>query len=232
MTPIILAAGLIVGASLGASAPTCLVRNVRTGEVGHSLQVAVDAAEDSDTLKIRGTCVGNAVIVGTSLHLVGVPTIERPTPTLDGGEVDRVLELRRGTFTIRDLLVTNGAGVVEGEGIYLGRASRLALRGSASISDNTAQGGGVIFTHGGTIKLHDSSSVAGNRAGSYAGGGIHAEADERPHDVLRARARMNDAPLLVLCDVDRADPSARRGSAGCGSLLGRQRALVPLVGRR
>lgn len=235
---LLLAAGLLVGASPGATAATCEVSNSRTAAVRHSLQAAVDASTDRDTLQIRGTCVGNTTIHGMSLRLVGIPTETQPTPTLDGGEIDRVLELEEARFTIRDLLITDGAALAgsgDGGGIFLrdrigGVEARLVLRGSTSVSGNIAEdGGGGIFTAGGTIDLGGHASVTSNRAGEWGGGGIKAvytDAPDLPEIVLNDSASVSEnvgalgggihIHMGILTVHDSASVSGNAGALGGG----------------
>jgi hypothetical protein len=169
----------LLGATLALAPPVaaagCSVRNDRTGTTTDTLQAAVDASAEHDTLLIEGTCVGKTDITGTSLRLEGVPTTEQPTPTLDGGGISRVLALRVARVVVRDLTITNGTGGWGG-GVHL-LGGRLALRGTSSVTANSAtwSGGGIgskySVRYRSTIAMNDTSSVSGNAAG-LAGGGI------------------------------------------------------------
>jgi len=179
----VLIAVLLVGVPATArpmAVATCSVKNARTGAITHTLQAAVNATLDRDTLLIKGTCIGKTAIRSKSdyqvLRLKGVPTTEQPTPTLDGGGIGRVLAVY-ATTVLRDLTITNGFTTGRGGGIrFTGEGAKLSLKGDTSVTGNTAGYGGGIsaeFSAGFTpvIVMHDSSSVSGNTAGY--GGGIY-----------------------------------------------------------
>jgi hypothetical protein len=153
---------------------TCRVTNLRTDTTylgnGSNLQKAINAAKRSDTLRIKGRCVGNFSI-SKGIKLRGVSTTRFPFATLDGGDSHQVLSISRGTVVIRDLRVTNGrdgSNPSLGGGIF--NMATLTLSGSTSVQGNVGFLGGGIHNHG-VLTLLDSSSVRINR-GSM-GGGIY-----------------------------------------------------------
>jgi predicted outer membrane repeat protein len=128
--------------------PPCLVSNERTG-VGHrTAQDAIAASASGDTLIVKGTCPGTAIIPSfRTLTLKGVSNPSFGIATLDGGGAPIVAVLANATATLSNLVITNGAGFLGG-GVYNGGI--LTLTGS-SVTNNTASlvGGGIYNTGGG-----------------------------------------------------------------------------------
>lgn len=167
-------AGTAAPPEAGASqqTPVCVVEIERTGDTFSVLQTAVDGSVSGDTLLVSGSCIGEATIVRTRLVLEGVPTGERPAPTLDGSGVGRVLTVGASRVVLRGLTVTDGRARMGG-GVYLHDGSWLSLNDSSSVTGNTAEfRGGGIFSYMSTVTLNDSSSVTRNTAGGF-GGGIY-----------------------------------------------------------
>jgi hypothetical protein len=75
---------------------SCAISNARTHKGYDGLQAAVDAAKARDTLEVKGTCVGSAS-VDREITLAGVVNKAFPgTPTLDGNQSGRVLNVMAG----------------------------------------------------------------------------------------------------------------------------------------
>ncbi len=156
-------------------AAACSVRNDGTGMTYDTLQAAVDASAEGDSLLVEGTCVGTTVIHHTTLRLRGVPSIGQPISTLEGAGSGRVLRLRSANVVITDLAITNGSSL-RGAGIKFSHG-RLVLNGVTSIFGNAAtEGGGGIyqavldFSRPSYLSLTDSASVSGNTSEGDAGG--------------------------------------------------------------
>jgi Periplasmic copper-binding protein (NosD) len=143
----------------GATPPSCLVSNERTGLGSKSLQGAIDATSAGDTLVVKGTCLGNSVI-GKNLTLRGVNTKPFGVATLDGGDfsgsVLGIGSLDAVAVSIDGLTVTHGAVA----GITLGGlfSTRVELS-NTTVADN---GSGIgCQTLGCDVSLSD-STVSGN----------------------------------------------------------------------
>lgn len=166
-----LAATTLMGPTHTLAAPTCSVENRGTGTRYETLRSAVDASVDHDVLLVTGTCVGETAIRGTTLRLVGVPTADRPHPTLDGEGVSRVLVVSHARVVIRDLTITDGRARFGGGGVLVW-SGRLTLKGSAAVTGNTATVGSGGISNRGTLILGGSAAVTGNTS-RYGSGGIH-----------------------------------------------------------
>jgi nitrous oxidase accessory protein NosD len=99
-----------VQAGSAAGGPPCLVSTEGSGPPARSLQAAIDAAAAGDTLIVKGTCIGTAMIT-KDLTLRGVsngPFVA----TLDGNGAGPVLSVT-GTVVVAldNLLVTNAPPV-------------------------------------------------------------------------------------------------------------------------
>jgi hypothetical protein len=168
-------AAVLAGPASAAPTPnrSCSVRDVTTSATyrysatGTSpLATAISAAGANDTLRIRGTCVGDFVI-GASLTLDGVNF-----PTLNGDGAGTTLEIDAGTVTVQNLTITggnafNGGGVLETGGA-------LTLANSIVKHNAATNAGGGIYTSGGALTL-TGTSVRHNSAGR-SGGGIASSA--------------------------------------------------------
>ncbi|MGH7264183.1 MAG: choice-of-anchor Q domain-containing protein, partial [Candidatus Rokuibacteriota bacterium] len=106
--------------------------------------------------------------IATSITLQGVGS---DATILDGGGLDRVLDIRPGaTVVIADLTIRNGAapGGEDGGGIRNGGVLTLV---DVAVSRNTAGGGGGGIASTGTLRVRR-SRVTENAAGGTSGGGI------------------------------------------------------------
>src|SRR5206468_3163562 len=104
----------------------------------------ITAASPGDTLKIKGTCLGNFT-VDKNLTLQG-----NTTATLDGNDLGTVLTIS-GTPTVHliDLLITGGLSATNGGGIdHAG--GPLTLR-RVTVQDNEAMSGGGIYSGAGAL---------------------------------------------------------------------------------
>jgi hypothetical protein len=149
--------------------PSCAISNARTHKGYDALQAAVDAAKAGDTLEIKGTCVGSTS-VGRDITLDGVVNKAFPeTPTLDGNQSGRVLNITAGKATIRGLAITNGRTEGDGGGILIGAGASAALFDSAVRANAAGSGsfGGGIEANGNLLLIR--SEVTGNTAGSSGG---------------------------------------------------------------
>ncbi|MFL5797772.1 MAG: choice-of-anchor Q domain-containing protein [Actinomycetota bacterium] len=141
-----------------------------------NLQAKIQTAPAGGTILVKGTCVGNFLIVGKGLTIKG-----NPTATLDGGDLFRPLGINSPGKVVHLVGLTVTGGVAQfGAGI-LDQAGGLTLDwvtvrdNLATSSSAPATGGGILS--GGNLTLTD-STVSGNRArttdsgGEADGGGI------------------------------------------------------------
>jgi hypothetical protein len=132
-----------------------------------NLQTVIDSASDGDVVAISGVCVGNFVVPGTSLTLLGFGK----RPTLDGGGgsgivVSWIQSMNRTAstrLTISGLTIRNGGGGVVGSFLPL------TLTRSV-IANNSGEGIGSIFAD----IVIDSSTIANNEVGMHLSQGSHA----------------------------------------------------------
>lgn len=150
--------------------PSCAISNARTHKGYDALQAAVDAAKAGDTLEIKGTCVGSTS-VDRDITLKGVVNKAFPgTPTLDGNQSGRVLNITAGEATIRNLVIANGRlPDGDGGGILIGAGASAALVDSVVRANAAGSGsfGGGIEANGNLLLIR--SAVTGNTAGSSGG---------------------------------------------------------------
>ncbi len=156
-----LVAGMVgmAGSPASAAPAKCQVKNLTT-QVNYNgrLQSAIDAANNGDTIRVKGVCIGNFLIPGagsvTNLTLVGQPG-HKVRSTLDGNHSGTVLTVDFVTssvhVTIKNLRITGGS-----LGIF--NLGSLTLNGRSSVSENRGSG---IETPGSLI-MNDRSSVSGN----------------------------------------------------------------------
>jgi hypothetical protein len=160
----------LVGAALLATVPAvtlgadpCRVRNVDQGTKGGSLKAMAAAANDGDTLRVRGVCRGE-VIVGDDITIRGVGD----APAVTGQDARRVFRIKASAdVTIRDLVIRNGrapnvSGLRGGGGIR--NRGEVTLT-QVVVRHNHSGGGGV---GGGILNFSDlvirGSTIRGNRA--------------------------------------------------------------------
>jgi hypothetical protein len=149
------------------------VSNDRTGFGARSLQAAIDAASQGDTLIINGTCVGPSTL-DKPLTLQGVSNKAFGVATLDGDHRGPVLS--SGGATIRNLTITNGLGfgiayamgltlidsVVAGnDGIGIWGADMTIVH--SVVADNTGRGI-ALFAVTFAARI-DHSTISGNGGG-------------------------------------------------------------------
>ena len=153
-----------------AGAKSCWVKNSTlhtsaSGATGAVLQSTIDAAGSGNTLEVRGRCVGQVLINGKSLTLIGIGKHRSGMAALVGG----VAVTFSGTVTLRDLLITSG-GTSPGGGIG-NDGGIVTLSGSTQVTGNSSVSGGGIRNIGGTVTLNDTVQVNSNTA--VFGGGIY-----------------------------------------------------------
>jgi hypothetical protein len=88
---------------------------------------------------------------------------------------DRVLEVHGATVTLRDLLLTGGLPLENGDGGGLRNNGGAVTLERVSIVGNRAVGGGGVANASGTLRMA-ASSVTGNDAGAGDGGGLRNDA--------------------------------------------------------
>jgi hypothetical protein len=174
------AAGLV--SSADAARTKCRVVNAGSGTSYRTPQEAVDAASPGDTLRVRGTCVGDTRVT-KSLTIAGE---RRHATTLDGGNdaqhpgsvltVAGGLGLPQVNVTVSDLTITGGYLPTEpgaglgfgGGGISNGTEDNLTLNDTTVIGNHAPSGGGIW--NGLALIVLNHSTVTGNTAQN--GGGI------------------------------------------------------------
>ncbi len=170
-----LLAGIPGPTALAADSSACRVRNVTQDTRATSLKAMVAAAQDGDTLRVRGTCRG--AVIERDLTIVGVDD----DAILTGRDQDRVLRIRAGaTVTLRHLRIAHGLAQTGGA---------IHNRGDLTMVDTIVQrnfgsGGGGIATYG-VLRMKD-SIVRRNR--SWYAGGVYVGAGK----VTLTRTRVTD----------------------------------------
>ena len=113
-----LVAGMVgmVGSTANAAPTKCQVKNLTTlVNYNGRLQSAIDAANNGDTIRVKGVCIGNFLIPGagsvTNLTLVGQPG-HKVRSTLDGNNSGTVLTVDFVTSSVnaayRKLIMLRG----------------------------------------------------------------------------------------------------------------------------
>ncbi len=118
-----------------------------------SIQAAVDAAVDGDTVRVaQGTYPENVTIAGKAISLIGAGAA---TTIIDGGGHDRgiaVLNVQPGTATIAGFTIRNGSAPgTEGGGLYAVDSNTI-VRDNV-LTANTACFGMALSAVGGSLKL-------------------------------------------------------------------------------
>jgi predicted outer membrane repeat protein len=172
----------------------------------------VKAAVDGDTLRVKGTCRSEDVVIRSDVTVTGTGT-RHPRPVLTGSGRLRVVRvvadarvrlrhltiangsggiLNYGSLTLVDSVVRDNSAPEFGGGILSwGEEADLRLVGSV-VRQNVADWGGGIRNENGTLTLTD-SVIRDNRAEDGGGGGI---ADEGGTMTVRgSRIRRNAATL-------------------------------------
>jgi predicted outer membrane repeat protein len=166
-----LVASLLVSSGVDAKPPSqCDIANSRLHARYVTLQAAVDAAGAGDSLRVKGTCVGNTA-VNKDLTILG-----QPRATLDGNNAGSVVTIGARvlglfpTVTMSDLTITHG-NAAAGGGILL-QGSLTLLRSTVTGNVAAGEGGGILVDDNGSgvLTLDQGSVVAGNTASG--GGGI------------------------------------------------------------
>ena len=158
----------LAAGTTAAGRPTCLVSNERTGVGLRSMQDAVDAASDGDTLVIKGTCDSedSFVLITKDLRLKGVSNPAFGTATVTAS-FDVLVILGEVTVVVDQLTIHAGVAEFSGGGVYTDYGT-VTLNRSTVTGGRAAEGGG-IYNYSGTVILNE-SSVTGNVATN--GGGI------------------------------------------------------------
>ncbi|HEU5255465.1 MAG TPA: hypothetical protein VFU28_05725 [Vicinamibacterales bacterium] len=164
------------------SARPCRVVNDTQGrhfppDSGQALEDAIAAANPDDELHISGICRGTYELT-QNIRLIGVPTRQFPTPTLDGEEAGTTLRISsRATATLTGLTITGGnsAGPEVDPIAFLGGGidnnGNLTLISCVVIGNSAPhprEGGGIL--NRGSLVLREGSIVSGNVAGDEGGG--------------------------------------------------------------
>jgi fibronectin-binding autotransporter adhesin len=178
----------------------CLAKNQRTGAVYGVLQDAIDEAQDTDEIRVSGTCRGvqsrmvngqvisQTAIITKSLTLAGGydstfsnnPVTEPVTTTLDARGMGRTLVIT-GSFpvVVSRLTLANGnatglgggPGGADAGGALYNYASTLTARG-LTVADSQAAYGGGAYNTAGQIKWYEEHSLFIGNTATY-GGGIY-----------------------------------------------------------
>ena len=170
----------MAGAGAGATAAsaattTCLVVDTNSNHSYTSLEAAVTAAAQGDTVFVKGTCTGTTEI-GKNLTVSGQSASGTKTAALNGGGAGRVLTVDTGySVTLNALIITGGGSGAPIDGADIENLGTLTLNGtiitgnSTGCSNGSGVGGGI--NNGGTVILNNNSSVVANTA--CFGGGIY-----------------------------------------------------------
>jgi nitrous oxidase accessory protein NosD len=167
-------------ASLASTGLHANIVNMSTHVYYADLQVAIDAADEGDTLMVNGTQVGNFVI-NKDLTLKG-----GKHAVLDGNQADTVLTI--GTLGnvvvyLDDLTIQNGFAT-NGGGIF--NEATLTLSKVTLTQNSALETGGGVYSSSALIVKH--SEISSNSAGSF-GGGIYN--DEGALLIDRTKIRSN-----------------------------------------
>jgi hypothetical protein len=142
-----------------------------------TIQAAIDAAHDGDTISIPAGTYNESLTIDKNLILVGA---FYATTTVQAVSNQRVITVQPGhNLTIKELTLTGGRalnpGYNEGGGVQV-QNSVLTID-HCYIMDNQADYGGAVFQGGtGQVILKNNSYISGNHANIH-GGGIYANND-------------------------------------------------------
>ncbi|MFJ8081016.1 hypothetical protein ACIQ6Y_10325 [Streptomyces sp. NPDC096205] len=180
---------MAAAAGLTGAAPAAAQTVVNCNGNPAALQPAITAASPGDTLRVRGTCVGNFTIhkdltliglgnavldgngTGTTVT-VGFSQVQLTNLTITGGNDTYgggIFNHSGSTLTLDRSTVRNNSSIFYAGGI--GNSATLTLRNSAVRDNVAAHGAGGIDSVGSTLTL-DRSSVTHNTANGDVGGGI------------------------------------------------------------
>lgn len=155
-----LVVGLLVVPSAAAKGDDCVISNDAAPGVAHeTLQTAVDAAANGDTVRVEGTCVGTTTIT-KPLTIIG-----GHKATLDGNQAGPVLTTEFASLTVIGLTITNGMSTGDGGGVDA--SGGLTIIDSTVVGNVAVAGGGGIGIEGGVTLIN--TTVIGNSA-AYGGG--------------------------------------------------------------
>lgn len=177
---------LTAGARTSASAPVAEL-HVCTGCTYQTIQAAVDAAGDGDTIKVaRGTYTASGsevVSITKDITLTG-GYLPPNWGTSDPGANPTILDgqdARRGIYVAPNYAVTvDGLQIVRGSGggVYIapyGINSHVTIRNCDILSNTTgSNGGGGVYIRNGSLLLQNSHVISNTAGGSGSGGGIYA----------------------------------------------------------
>jgi hypothetical protein len=155
-------------ASSTALAASCQVTNTTNPKATYSyetLQEAVNAASEGNTLKVKGTCEEDTKIP-TSLTIDGIVTSAGRAMLVGNGSGSVITIESEVEVTIKGVTISGGNAATDGGGGILNEGT-LTLEHS-TVNDNTGVFGGGILNEG-TLTL-EHSTVGGNTATGSAGG--------------------------------------------------------------
>lgn len=167
--PLLLLAVACAGTETGDAAPADAFARVScalTVPADHpTVQAAVDAAADGDTICIRaGTWTGPVLITSRELALVG----EGPRTIVSGGGAGTVLTLTSATVDLAGMQIVDGFSATGGGGIEANQSHVTIER--VRITDNTGEGGGGLSASQSDVSLTRTKILRNTSTGS--GGGI------------------------------------------------------------
>ena len=169
LTLLVLASAFVVlPAPAMAAPPECHIVNQTTDIKYDNLQTAVDAATANDTLKLKGTCVGDTNIF-KNLTIQGQSNPAFGPATIQGASGVRVVLFLGGGATVNlNGLTITGRENATGGGIAAFGAN-LTLNDSLITGNHAAASGGAILHFNGTLTLNN-TTVTGNSSNGDAGG--------------------------------------------------------------
>mgnify|MGYP003336842849 CR=1 FL=1 len=142
----------------------------------------MSAASAGETIVVDGTCVGDAqldkdvTIAGAGAQgTLGAAATAVPDTLVGSGTSSTLRILGSADVTIRDLVITGGAGIVVGfyrygGNIYIDDTSSLHLT-NVKLTNGTADTGAGIYAYDASIRLDGKTVISGGTA-SFWGGGV------------------------------------------------------------